>query len=810
MNKQDIVLGNSPNNPIAEKPFYAWKKTKENFDDLYEQLQDLIDNGISIDISGKEDKTNKVTNFTILNDTLYPTVKAVKSLFDSFSNPTKTYYVIGSDKVLTTIEGNNNLVDSGEVFDGEVLCSTNDPITNTIFIGTSNGSIYKHTEGGWSAYLGISEFPIIAMKYGLAESYGLVIADSSGTIYGNNINFSFEWQYYGTIDSATIKEFVDDNSGNFIIISNLGIYTLIGGLAQLQSGNFNCGANINNNYIYIGSNDGHIWRNTIINNFTTFTDLGDNYFGRSIYTIEKVENNDVLVSGNFINKSIYRYDIDFNLITSISFGGSDNSAITKIKYLNNSRSLIGDQNGNVYLYDEDGGIHLLTQSSSISIVNGIEYTFIDNSPFEKLINKITDLNSFSDNITYPTTQAVNTKLSIIDGNISTIDGNISSINNNLLTKVDKFIGKGYGYLYNAYTVNTGNLAPTGWLVPTQTDYETLITYLGGVLSGGHLKEANTNHWDNIASGTDNNSNFTAVGSGTRNNIGNFNNLKYYGWLWTSTISGTSGNHFLYLQTSTNDSGATNVTNFKQGLGVRCFRTTDPGVSTITDIDGNIYDVIHIGTQWWLKQNLKVTHYNTGVAIPNITDTTEWSTLTTGAYCSYDNDESNALSFNKQLSTEDFTTSLKNKLTNLFTTSLVLKDFSNDVILNTVIENDFYSETIVANTLINNNDKLIFNVFFDFTNSPTNSYIKLYFAGTSLVWINNNTLSGYGHVTFTIIRISSTICRLFIVGEGSTLFNNYIELTGKDFTIDNIIKITGSCSTNNMIARFGYIEYKPSA
>jgi len=63
------------------------------------------------------------------------------------------------------------------------------------------------------------------------------------------------------------------------------------------------------------------------------------------------------------------------------------------------------------------------------------------------------------------------------------------------------------------------------------------------------------------------------------------------------------------------------------------------VSTnITDIDGNTYRTVKIGNQWWMAENLKVTHYRNGDAIPNVTDATEWSNLTTGAYCNYDNDE----------------------------------------------------------------------------------------------------------------------------------------------------------------------------
>ena len=61
--------------------------------------------------------------------------------------------------------------------------------------------------------------------------------------------------------------------------------------------------------------------------------------------------------------------------------------------------------------------------------------------------------------------------------------------------------------------------------------------------------------------------------------------------------------------------------------------------TVTDYDGNIYDTVIIGSQVWLKQNLKVTHYNNGDPIPNVTDNITWASTTTGARCYYDNDSS---------------------------------------------------------------------------------------------------------------------------------------------------------------------------
>lgn len=62
-------------------------------------------------------------------------------------------------------------------------------------------------------------------------------------------------------------------------------------------------------------------------------------------------------------------------------------------------------------------------------------------------------------------------------------------------------------------------------------------------------------------------------------------------------------------------------------------------STITDIDGNIYYTVKIGTQEWMAENLKTTRYRNGNPIPNVTDNTQWRNLTIGAQCDYRNDAS---------------------------------------------------------------------------------------------------------------------------------------------------------------------------
>ena len=74
------------------------------------------------------------------------------------------------------------------------------------------------------------------------------------------------------------------------------------------------------------------------------------------------------------------------------------------------------------------------------------------------------------------------------------------------------------------------------------------------------------------------------------------------------------------------------------INISIFLIVSFGIAqTVTDYDGNTYNTITIGTQVWMKENLKVTHYNNGDAIPNITDNTAWSGLTSGAYSSYNND-----------------------------------------------------------------------------------------------------------------------------------------------------------------------------
>jgi len=59
--------------------------------------------------------------------------------------------------------------------------------------------------------------------------------------------------------------------------------------------------------------------------------------------------------------------------------------------------------------------------------------------------------------------------------------------------------------------------------------------------------------------------------------------------------------------------------------------------SMTDQDGNVYKTIIIGTQEWMAENLRTSHYSNGDLIPEVTSASAWNNLSTGASCWYLND-----------------------------------------------------------------------------------------------------------------------------------------------------------------------------
>ena len=66
--------------------------------------------------------------------------------------------------------------------------------------------------------------------------------------------------------------------------------------------------------------------------------------------------------------------------------------------------------------------------------------------------------------------------------------------------------------------------------------------------------------------------------------------------------------------------------------------TTPGFGSLTDIDGNEYNTVTIGSQTWMAENLATEKYNDGSLISIVTDSVKWASLSTPAVCWYNNDK----------------------------------------------------------------------------------------------------------------------------------------------------------------------------
>jgi uncharacterized protein (TIGR02145 family) len=141
----------------------------------------------------------------------------------------------------------------------------------------------------------------------------------------------------------------------------------------------------------------------------------------------------------------------------------------------------------------------------------------------------------------------------------------------------------YGKLYNWYAVNdTRGVCPTGWHVPTDAEWTTLIDYLDPVavnpdvngiqssVAGGKMKETGTAHWQSPNAGATNERGFTAMPGGFRNSSnGSFSSLGYGGHWWSDTEDG--GNVWYRLITYSSGNIARFNGSKSGGFAVRCLR-----------------------------------------------------------------------------------------------------------------------------------------------------------------------------------------------------------------------------------------------
>lgn len=95
----------------------------------------------------------------------------------------------------------------------------------------------------------------------------------------------------------------------------------------------------------------------------------------------------------------------------------------------------------------------------------------------------------------------------------------------------------YGALYNWHVIKNGNICPKGWHVPTDAEWTTLETFVGGSAQAAlMLKEKGTQHWKSTSDAVGDTYNFSAIAAGFRNSDGNFTYQLSDCCFWTATPS----------------------------------------------------------------------------------------------------------------------------------------------------------------------------------------------------------------------------------------------------------------------------------
>ena len=203
----------------------------------------------------------------------------------------------------------------------------------------------------------------------------------------------------------------------------------------------------------------------------------------------------------------------------------------------------------------------------------------------------------------------------------------------------------YGLLYNWYaSMDSRNMAPSGWHVATSADYSAIRTAIdpdGNDIvndAGNHMKESGTVYW--ITDQGTNDFGFYARGAGDRSTMGAFSSLRDILQLWTPAEGPTPSNGVIWVITDYRSWFSGGETPKYKGASVRWVKdnSTDPG--KVTGNDGNTYHTVKIGNIVITACNVIETKYRNGDTIPEVTDNTTWGGLTSGALCAYNNDWNN--------------------------------------------------------------------------------------------------------------------------------------------------------------------------
>lgn len=205
----------------------------------------------------------------------------------------------------------------------------------------------------------------------------------------------------------------------------------------------------------------------------------------------------------------------------------------------------------------------------------------------------------------------------------------------------------YGRLYRRSVItDSRNVCPCEFHVPSEAEWVELIDYLGGPLVAGE-KLKSPQLWNAPNTGTTNSSGFSAFPGGIKSHgfSGSeelFQLLGNEGWFW-STTSDQISNYTLMLYRSAAYAYMMFIGAIQQ-QSIRCVKNNSsissnvlpcPGTPVVRDNSDYTYPTVQIGTQCWMRENLKTRTLNNGMVIPQANTDQEWGTsVGMGHWCYY--------------------------------------------------------------------------------------------------------------------------------------------------------------------------------